>query len=229
MILYECICVGRTVPEDSKKYGRKVCSIFYSPELRKLIRVYPLMIDNPCKARTVSSLSLTVNSNDSREESFKLTDPVFGILETSIKKDVSHVRNILESCLIGSIKSLNEQKKSIGVIKTLAAGSIKKIYSHDSDPDQMLLFNDLKDSMGFDTKVIPYLFFKDERGSHNLQIREWGTWEYIRKNPDSPNKVFSALKLESEQYLIVGNMLQRRSNWLVVKTFEVKDKAATLF
>lgn len=231
MILYDCICLGRTVPEESKKYGKKVCSIFYSPELRQLIRVYPLMIDNPCKVRTVADLDLIPNPHDSREESFKLKHPEDGIISVHATKEQSDIRKILESKLIDSIKTLNSRRKSIGVIKSNAAGIIKTISNQpDIDQDQKLLFDDIYESMSFKTKIVPYICFSDATGNHTLQIREWGTWEYIRKNDESPKEVFGGLGLsDSEQYLIVGNMNNYRTNWLVVKTYRAVNESIPLF
>lgn len=231
MILHDCICLGRTVPEESKKYGKKVCSIFWSPELRQLIRVYPLMIENPCKARSMADLELVPNPHDSREESFKLKHPEDGILSVHGMKDSSDIRKILESKVADSIKTLNDKRKSIGVIKSNAAGLIKKISNQpDIDQDQKLLFDDIFESMEFRTKIVPYICFSDATGNHTLQIREWGCWEYIRKNSDESKKVFDNLALtQSEQYLIVGNMNNYRTTWLVVKTFKAINESIPLF
>ncbi len=44
MTVEDFVVLGRTVPEDSQKYGKKVCMAGYSPSLSQLLRVYPLMM-----------------------------------------------------------------------------------------------------------------------------------------------------------------------------------------
>ncbi len=70
------VVLGRTVPEDSKRYGKKICMAGYSPDLNQFLRVYPLMLpigdsadSNDFKARHAYSLDLRRNDQDNGIES----------------------------------------------------------------------------------------------------------------------------------------------------------------
>jgi hypothetical protein len=236
MILEDCICFGRTVPEDSKKYGRKVCSIFYSPELREFIRVYPLMTNNPVRMRYRCNLDLIRNTSDSRKESWKLRDPETSITNVrespkSLQAD-KEVFQILKKHEGDSIKSLNQQKKSIGVIRADLVGKIH-VNNGVISQHQQELFDDVYQSLGYKADFVPYLKFSDTGGSHEIQVREWGVWEYLRKNQQDALSVFNAMRLHQNphHFLIVGNMLNFRNNWLVVGWFKTQPIAIqeTLF
>lgn len=236
MILEDCICFGRTVPEDSKKYGRKVCSVFYSPELRNFIRVYPLMIDNPVRMRYRCRLELTRNPNDNREESWKLKDPVNSILDVqpspkALQSD-HDVFSVLQKHEESSIQKLNLDRKSIGVVRADLIGRMK-VNGGVIKPEQKELFDDVYECFGYRPKCIPYLRFRDSGGIHEIQVREWGVWEFIRKYPDKSLRVFDALGIDKNphNYLVVGNMLNRRNNWLVIACFKTEPVSSqqTLF
>ena len=44
MHVEDLIVLGRTVPEESRKYGQKVCMAGYSAENNQFLRVYPLLV-----------------------------------------------------------------------------------------------------------------------------------------------------------------------------------------
>ena len=102
-------CLGRTVPEESKKYGKTVCSVGYSEELRAFMRVYPLPIRCEIKQRMLCQLELVRNPSDSRNESWKLTrdDDDAGINRISTLVDKADVVAWLEKHLSPSIADLN--------------------------------------------------------------------------------------------------------------------------
>ncbi len=115
MIVEDFVCLGRTVPEESKKYGHKVCMAGYSYELRQFLRVYPLPVKNPLEVRGKYVLSLERNSMDSRIESWKLVDRV-ALYPSPTKASDADIQQILKQNVAASIDELNEQRKSLGVV-----------------------------------------------------------------------------------------------------------------
>jgi hypothetical protein len=96
----------------------------------------------------------------------------------------------------------------------------------------MLLFEDVVEVFGEEAaQLMPYVQFEDEDGPHNIQLREWGCYEWLRKEPERANQLWSNLKFDDpghDHYFVVGNMNNRRNVWLVISTYRVK-KEATLF
>lgn len=237
MRLDDYCCLGRTVPEESKKYGWKVCSAGYSAELNSFVRVYPLPMINPLRQRSVSTLELERNTQDARQESWRLRREFDdgGIVDVQTQqRPTEHVLGWLESRVAPSIAYLNERRLSLGVIRPKAM----KPYFRDresgktDDPSQLLLFEDLDVAFGADAiRSAPYLRFHDEAGGHDLQVREWGCYEWLRKEPEKPWQVWENSHLtddEREVFLFVGNMCHRRNVWLIISMF-TRKKVRGLF
>ena len=72
MRIDDLIILGRTVPEQSKKYGIKVCSAGYSPEMRSFIRIYPLSVHGKPESREMITVDVERSKYDSRNESWAL-------------------------------------------------------------------------------------------------------------------------------------------------------------
>lgn len=76
---------------------------------------------------------------------------------------------------------------------------------------------------------MPYLTFKDAEGEHTLQMREWGTFQYLRKHQFQGESLDKALHLRTpgeQWYALVGNMAHRRNVWLVI---QLVHRPPTLF
>jgi hypothetical protein len=230
-------CLGRTVPEESKKYGRKVCMAGYSDEMRSLVRVYPLPVQNPIHARRLCVLELERSNHDNRGESWRLMRErddagIVSVSESAL--DTARVVAWMEGHLSPSIAQLNKQRLSLGVIKPAGLrGYFRDRSIGDAvDPDQRTLFDDLDDSFGGGViQRAPYLRFADEAGSHDLQLREWGCYEWLRKEPDRASQLWRNLRIAEpgrDVYLVVGNMCNRRNVWLVISVFS-QASAGPLF
>ncbi len=228
-------CLGRTVPEESKKYGLKVCSVGYSAELKAFMRVYPLPLECDIKQRTICQLELARNPSDSRDESWKLTreSEDAGIVEVGTPREKEDVVVWLEKHLSPSIADLNDRRRSIGVLKLpteALEGILRQRKTPDvSDPEQQLFFEDIDENFGQGTiSVAPYLEFRDAAGPHCIQLREWGCYEFLRKNPTKTDQLWSAMRIDkadSDVYLVVGNMSNHRKVWLVISYFvQVRSK-----
>jgi hypothetical protein len=93
-----------------------------------------------------------------------------------------------------------------------------------STSTQKLLFDELVEdaNCAFGANAIdlmPYLQFTDKAGSHCLQLREWGCYEWIRKQRDNAAQLWQNLHMDEPQAVVVGNMANHRNVWLVIKTY----------
>ena len=220
MILEEVIILSRTVPEESKKYGRRVCLVAFCRDLNCLIRLYPVEIKTPCRAGDACRVRVVKNTDDNRDESFKLTDAVHGWLDTTGHCELSTIVPLLCKRYPepgDTIDELNASRRSLGVIYGSPAGVfVRKGDKQVLDPQQMLMFEDIA-TFSDKQRCAPYLQF----GTHQLQLREWGVHEWLRKHPDNPDVVWHNLRLNQPQLMIVGNMMNRRNVWMVLKTYRM--------
>ena len=222
------ICLGRTVPEESKKYGAKVCMAGVSREFGSLMRVYPLPVVNPIRARHECVLELERNHQDSRRESWKLKDRTSGIVSVSPKQavDPNGLATILRPFISRSIDELNDRRASLGVLEL--QGSPRGFFRERSGvmhPDQGALFAVADECFGANSiDIAPYIEFWDQDEKHHeLQIREWGCYEWIRKDRSNASVLWDNLGLNGTKpiWAVVGNQANRRSSWLIIKTFAI--------
>lgn len=238
MELEDFIVLGRTVPEESKKYGTRVCMAGYSPS-HGLRRVYPLTIDNPLRARHQAHLQVQPNPQDSRRESLKLIDAITGIRGVSTHPVLStpEVCDIAEHLAYPSLRAMNQAQVSLGFLKML--GTPRLVWKQRpaiTPPAQLLLFDEFLQDVrtagfltGKDYPRIPYLVFHDHESQHALQLREWGCFEYLRKHDGGEEQLGTILHLDQQQqphspaprvfYALLGNMSHRRNVWLVIQLY----------
>lgn len=127
-----------------------------------------------------------------------------------------------------SIADLNHRRRSIGVLKIPTAeikGKLREKTPDVIDSEQKLFFEDIDATFGQGAiSVAPYLEFRDEAGPHCIQVREWGCYEYLRKYPTKTDQLWNAMYLDtpdSDTYVVVGNMSNHRTVWLVISTYVV--------
>jgi hypothetical protein len=63
------------------------------------------------------------------------------------------------------------------------------------------------------------------KNPHKQQIMEWGVFEWMRKNPSQPEKVFENLHIGEAGYettLLVGNMALHRNSFMAISVFRLK-------
>jgi hypothetical protein len=135
---------------------------------------------------------------------------------------MDHVCAWLHKHLSPSLAYLNAARLSLGVIKPLEL--TYRFHNPASvDVSQGFLFGDIVDIFGPEAaRFTPYLRFRDEDGWHELQLREWGCYEWMRKEPDKVEQLWDNLALTSsdhEHLLLVGNMCYHRNVWLIINTF----------
>jgi hypothetical protein len=235
------VVLGRTVPEESKKFGTRICMAGYSPGINQFLRVYPLMVPvgenadtNGFRARHVYSLNLRRNDLDNRPESWRLLDennPTATAWNKAAEAKKSTVTRWLGSREVQSIEALNECRVSLGVLRLKAADWAGEMVPRSDDAmteAEKTLFDDLADERDIDAnriKHIPYIKFTDRRGAHRLQVREWGAYRLLVKPQyaEKPEALWGAAgyRIGHDLLVVVGNMCNYRTNWLIIKTFEV--------
>lgn len=232
--------MGRTVPEKSKRYGEKVCMAGFSPELRSLIRLYPIPIQFKIKSRSMHRVHVERNRRDSRIESWAVKDrqPHKAIWKVKDKIEERVIKDFLEKNIHKSIDWLNSRRMSLGIIKPNTFKPVIKKRKEFKDSSQLKLFDDFKSDKAFKTATdyfnIPYLYFTDTK-SHTLQIREWGLYELLRKYTLknrllTQEDMIKSLYLDDNKdtFLIVGNMIHIPNVWLIIKIFSFKKKQKNL-
>lgn len=230
MILEELILIGRTVPEPSKKYGVTVCGICYSPEIRRFIRIYPLLIGEfKIKRRGIFNAKLEVPKHDPRYASYKLVT----YTDTGNEASLRRLKSIFTKN-IDSINALNLKKESIGVIQPcdfdIKIKRQKKVF----DNRQLKLFDEIihKDFLtGRDYPLVPCVQIQGQE-QNIIPFRDWQIFELIRKNDykDQLKSKILSLFQGKETFFIIGNLLQFQRRWLVVTYFTYRfDRQLSLF
>lgn len=218
------VMLGRTFPQETKNNGITVCACGYSFEMKQFIRIYPLHLTDKIPKWSICELELEKPKSDNRVESWKVVNYS---IKGKAKKDDEFA--ILEKLRRPSIKQLNELKLSLGVIAPIEIHCYLKPYNHDDEEHKELTKQLSLFSSQFNLYTPPYIPYirvvNEDKSVNNLQIREWGVYEFFRKGYD-PNNLFSALRLDKNDYkqlLIVGNMKQFRNNWLVISNVHTKQ------
>lgn len=236
------VVLGRTVPEDSKKYGQRVCMAGYSPSCNQFLRVYPLMVPvgpnvgtNPFKARHTYVLDLQRNPSDSRQESWRVVDelnPTATPADAAKEVKKLAILDWLESKKVSSIDALNNCKLSLGVVFVPGSQWVGETVERDvaTPPEyHRSLFDDLQDQASAEPDVgkvrfAPYIRFHDAVSEHRLQVREWGAFQLYAqdKYANQPEALWSAAgyRTGKDMWFVIGNMMNHRRNWMVIKTFE---------
>lgn len=207
-----------------------MCSAGYSRELRQMLRIYPLPIRNGMHQWSIYSIDLERNAQDSRFESWALKGR--SLESAGVTGNVRRYaeRDFLESLVSPSIAFLNENRRSLGLIRP---GQLSGHYARresTNDPRQGVLFEYCDKRFGASAiDVIPMLRFSDADGEHDLQVRELGAYEFLRKNRGSATSLWRNYRLTDSDYdhlLFVGNMNCFRNSWLIINVLPFKRKHA---
>lgn len=247
MTLDDFVMLGTTVPEPNSDGRVFVCSAGYSPTLRQLIRVYPLARYGAPTRWSISTVKLERNPKDSRAESYRLAgdrrpgvhDHINRVFEVHDVASKTHRADLLKRCVVGSIAEANDHRLSLAI---LHADAMSLEFEHNpASPDspQLALF-DLPSSEPSGARrfpFIPRLRFRDEHGEHRLMLRDWGAYELMRKHnnltqmSDGERRKYvgDALRLDPTCSLLVGNLNNQRTAWLVISVLRGLRAAPSLF
>lgn len=232
----EYVLFARSIPEYSKKYGGLFsCSVGYSPTMKELIRIYPIPLTG---LRMWERYSVPVEKNklDSRKESYKLASYTKYENWVGLDKDVIFLgkytrdqitKTIFRSLLTSeSIPDLNKARKSIAIIKADNVNFSWEVNDRYINTNQFGLFEDVglagytkftKDTRELEARVS----FMNNGNIHNLQVNEWGVYEFYRKfhGVYPINEAFKNWSKAS--YLLIGNLHSIRNVWVVLNYFKL--------
>ncbi|MBX6749996.1 MAG: hypothetical protein IRY85_10075 [Micromonosporaceae bacterium] len=255
LIIDDFVMLGKTVPEPNRDGRVFVCSAGYSPTLRSLIRIYPLSRYAAPPTWSISTVKLERNPMDSRAESYRLAGDRRPGVHDHINRRAFEVHGmvpraqraeLLKRCVFPSIAAAQQRQPGYGKDKMSLAilhpESIELEFEHNpASPDspQLALFDAPGDvpSGARRFPYIPRLRFRDSDGEHRLMLREWGVYELMRKHnnltqmSDGERKKFvgGALHLDPSCSLLVGNMNNQRTAWLVIAVLRGLRAALSLF
>lgn len=225
------VMLGTTVPEETRSDGRRfVCSAGVSPTLRTLTRVYPLAMANVPRRWHRFRIALERNPSDSRHESFKIAGDRSADVHWSINsrfEDLGEVpererAELLKPFVRDSIAAANRLQTSLAVIEPRDVQVyLKRVVEDDQDSPQLCMFDTPAASPtkpGARFEWMPRVAFRDREGWHDLQVRDWGVYELMRKRGYEyvEQHLARALHLTGDSSLLVGNQTNRRTSWLVI-------------
>jgi hypothetical protein len=230
----EYILFARSIPEHSKKYGGLFsCSVGYCPNLKQLIRIYPVPLTG-LKMWERYSVPVEKNKLDSRAESYKLASYAKYENWVGLDKDVIYLgkftrdqikKTIFQSLVTSeSIADLNKNRKSIAIIRANNVNLKWEPNGRFINTRQYGLFEDvgLADYTSFtkETKELEArISFTNNGKHHDLQVNEWGVYEFYRKfhGVHPINDAFRYWK--NANYLLIGNLHSIRNVWVVLNYF----------
>lgn len=236
------VMLGTTVPEPAKQTARTmVCSAGYSPTLRQLIRIYPLARRNIPHRWHTYKIDLERNPRDSRKESYQIVgDRSQGAHEKINDKFVLQPKRAtaeglapaLKKFVVGSIDEANDKRLSLAILQPDHMRLEFDFNPESPDSPQLALFDtDQGPSSG--SKRFPYnprLCFRDGAVNRRMQLRDWGCYEYMRKwGPDRRRDIWNNLHVGPTTALLVGNMQNQLTQWLVISVLNGLREQATLF
>lgn len=237
------VMLGETVPEPRSDGRVWVCSAGYSPTLRSLVRVYPLARRDAPRRWSISTVCLVRNQSDSRAESYQLAgdrrpghhDSINAAFHVTGEVPRDDRGDLLKRCVLPSIAEANRRVAGYGKDRTSLAviepEAVELEFEHNErspeSPQGALFELPAGASIPAGAKRFPYLpklWFRDQDGEHRLSLREWGTFELMRKQRDLAYMsagqrrrfVADALHLGPDSSLLVGNQANARNAWLVI-------------
>lgn len=234
------VMLGKTVPEPQSDGRTFVCSAGVSPQLGQMLRIYPLGRYGAPKRWSVNQVRLERNPKDSRPESWKRATGDRGT-EADTNDDFVPVRReyprtgrpaLLKRYTVSSIKEANARRLSLAV---LHPDQLDLFFEHNPDSPnspQLALFDDGRPSPQGAKRFayIPRLRFRDEDGEHGLMLRDWGCFEWMRKEGDGRrHELVTGLHLTPSSSLLVGNFNRHRTSWLVISVLNGLREEPALF
>ena len=241
MILDDFTMLGKTVPEPNSDGRVFVCSAGYSPELRSLVRIYPLARHGAPKRWDTYQIPLERNPKDSRPESWQVAgdrtlgahDDINASFQRVGKLAPSARSSALGGSAVESIAEANTRRLSLAIIHPSGTPELTFEHNPDSPDSPELRLFDVASKPATGARrfaFIPRLRFDDLAGSHHLMLRDWGCFEFLRKfGDDRRHELTGALHLGSDSSLLIGNLSHQRNAWLVISVLNGLRPAPTLF
>jgi hypothetical protein len=239
LIIDDFIILGRAVPEQIKNGRITVCVAGYSPK-KGFIRIYPTKTSTRLKNWSIAKVPVERNSQDTREESWKiqgsksewdrLDEKVEVAGELPRKDRLTLITNLIDSC----VSKINDAKRSLGIIKP----NIEECYfcaEEDYDPTlQATLFGPPQPMAKNQFRQFPKIRYRCSNctavSPHDQTVLEWGFYEWMRKHPDKPEQVWENSLINSPNhqcFFLVGNLLRYRNAFVIISILRLPKILAT--
>jgi hypothetical protein len=233
-VLKNVVILGRAAPEELSDGRQTVCTGAWSPE-RGFIRIYPCDPNSDLFSRwDIINVAVERSDRDTRYESWKIKgrkqnqeERVEVVGEYSRDDRPTLLYNLEDDC----IRDINEQKRSLGIIRP---EEIHGLEYHEWDTDdhvQLSLFEDDRPQNREDFEYKIKLKFtcpecKTKQGYHNCSLLEWGGYLGMSKTDTSSTKGLENLyDLHDDDYthwVFVGNMYRERTQFIVINLIWLK-------
>jgi hypothetical protein len=228
MICEDFVMLGKSVPECSSDGRLFVCSAGASLELKQLIRIYPLAW-RQCPPRwSMSRVPLERNFKDSRRESWKIRGDRSPAGHERINEQIELVspavtladkKKIIQMGLVRSIREANERRLSLAFVQPVAEPRLKFEPGETAEmaPTPAMIAGPVGLPVKERFAWHPRLRFADEDGEHDLMLRDWGCYEFLRKHGDERRpELHEALRLGAAPPMLIGNFNRHRNAWLII-------------
>ena len=239
----DLVVLGNAVPDVISDERITVCTAGYSKDLG-LVRIYPVPPVSPMKRWNIVRVPLERNPKDTRGESWKIQgsksewDQISRKIELKGSVEETKKLPLLEDLSsrfgVGCVEQLNDKLVSLGLVKP-------KIISY-----QLETREDFEKStqLSLDSRE-PFLTIKNyalrpvisyrcqnckTKGPHLQQILEWGIYEWLRRHPNEPKKVWENLRMKESGYyrsFLVGNLVLFRTSFCIISMFRKKLQGQT--
>lgn len=205
--------VARAAADDSKKYGKSICSAGICP-VEGLIRVYPLLTQTKMKAWDTYEVEVEQRRTDTRSESWH-ADVEFAPHRIGKQDRYECLGLLARNHLAASIRELNAKKRSLAVIV----------------PDRINeMWFDTRDEAGQDwgkraVFEVPRIAYELAGKTHQQQIIEMGCYEWLRNGRNEPSRLWDNLRFTDPDYrhmFLIGNQARFRNSWMIIDVLQIK-------
>jgi hypothetical protein len=241
ILIDDFVMLGKTVPEEDSQGRVTVCSAGFSPQLRGLLRLYPLARYEAPGRWTMSTVRLERNIKDQRAESWKLHgerdrahhDYINRTAFENIGPAIAPDRRpeMLRPFVIdwvdrNEILDRHGRHISLALVEPHEMQLEFEFNPGSPDSPQMALFDTWEEKTTGAKRFpwIPRIRFDDSQGRQPPMLRDWGVYERMRKEvdfavwPESERRrhLVEALHLDPTCSLLIGNFNRHRTEWLII-------------
>lgn len=232
MKIEDLVILGRGCPDRLRDNRETVCTAGYS-NIHGFVRIYPTKTSSPLKRWNVVNVEVERNNRDTRSESWKIvgSKKEWDDLDKriSVVKEVNQneKENLITSNLAGCVHDINDDRRSLGIIKPTIEKCYFGIREGYNPYVQQSLIGAIAKRLPIKTKenfpLVPRIKYRCSncraKGFHDQQVIDWGFYEWIRKYPEKKEQVWENAKVvngNSDIYFFIGNQASHRRSFMII-------------